>query len=144
MLKLNIGLSKKVGEPNFGSRGASVNLELEVEAGLVSQPDELQDRIRRLFRLAKSSVDQELNGSSSNGQNGNGQDANGNGRQQRSGRVATESQVRALHSIASRQRIDLAAEVRSRFNVDRPEDLLIGEASELIDAIKPQANGVRR
>ena len=35
MLKLNIGLSRKVGEANFGSRGASVNLELEVESGLV-------------------------------------------------------------------------------------------------------------
>jgi hypothetical protein len=141
MLKLNIGLSKKVGEPNYGSRGASVNLELEVEAGLVNQPDELQDRIRRLFRLAKSSVDDELNGSTNNGQNGNVHDSNGNGQQQRGGRAATASQVRALHSIASRQRLDLAAEVRNRFNIDRPEDLLIGEASELIDAIKPHTNG---
>jgi hypothetical protein len=30
MLKLNAGLSRKVGEPDYGSRGASVNLELEV------------------------------------------------------------------------------------------------------------------
>ena len=62
MLKLNVGLSKKVGAPNYGSRGASVNLELEVEAGLVNQPDKLQERVRQLFRLARTSVDEELNG----------------------------------------------------------------------------------
>jgi hypothetical protein len=28
-MKLNVGLSRKVGEPNYGSRGASVNLELD-------------------------------------------------------------------------------------------------------------------
>ena len=33
MLKLNAGISRKVGEPNYGSRGASVNVELELESG---------------------------------------------------------------------------------------------------------------
>ena len=61
-LKLNVGLSRKVGEANYGSRGATVNLEIELESSLVSQPDQLHDRIRQLFRLAKSSVDDELNG----------------------------------------------------------------------------------
>lgn len=28
MIRLNAGFSRKVGEPNFSSRGASVNLEL--------------------------------------------------------------------------------------------------------------------
>ncbi len=155
MLKLNVGWSRKAGEANFSSRGASVNLELEVEAGLVNQPDELQERLRSLYRLAKAAVDEELNGSGqSNGHHGNGQ-SNGNGHPEHgpsngsrrsNGRSATASQIRAIHAIANRQRIDLAGELRNRYGVDQPEALSITEASELIDAIKPQEspNGGRR
>ena len=69
MIKLNAGFSKKVGEPNFGSRGASVNVDLEVESALIDQPEALQERIRRLFVLARKAVEDELNG------NGNGKPA---------------------------------------------------------------------
>jgi hypothetical protein len=37
-LKLNIGASKKVADQNYGSRGASVNLEIELDASLVTEP----------------------------------------------------------------------------------------------------------
>ena len=86
MLKLNVGLSRKVGEANYGSRGASVNLELEVESGLATESDALRDRVRQLFRMARAAVDEELNGSGqANGDSRsrtNGHSAsNGNGRQ---------------------------------------------------------------
>ena len=99
MLKLNIGFNRKVGEANYGSRGASVNLEIEVESGLVREPDKLQAKIDYLFNLAKTSVDAQLgdnghvesaratntpNNNGTEGQNGNGHSsgnghANGNG-----------------------------------------------------------------
>ena len=62
MLKLNIGFNRKIGEANYGSRGASVNLEIEVESGVVREPDKLQAKIGYLFELAKASVDAQLNG----------------------------------------------------------------------------------
>jgi hypothetical protein len=62
MLKLNIGFTRKVGEANYGSRGASVNLEVDVESGLVREPDKLQAKIDYLFGLAKKSVDARLDG----------------------------------------------------------------------------------
>lgn len=60
MLKLNAGFSRKIGEPSFGSRGASVNVELELDSNLIRDPDTLCDRIRNLFDLARRSVDDEL------------------------------------------------------------------------------------
>jgi hypothetical protein len=89
MMKICVNWNRKAGEANFGSRGASISLEVEVESGLVREPDKLQAKIDYLFGLAKSSVDAQLNGngrsepaataSAVNG-NGNGNGAhNGNG-----------------------------------------------------------------
>ena len=70
MLRLNIGFSKKIGESNYGSRGASVQLDLEAEAGLIDQPERLKDRSRQRFTLGKASVDEELNGTAPTDTNG--------------------------------------------------------------------------
>jgi hypothetical protein len=142
---MNVGLNRKVGEPNYGSRGASVNLEVELESSLVREPDQLREKIRYLFRLAKEAVEEELKGEAAplatNGHvNGNGH-SNGRHHHPTNRRCATASQVRALHAIASRQAIDLVSEVSSRYGVQRPDDLSITEASELIDSFKPQASG---
>jgi len=37
-LKVSVGLTKKVGEDNYGSRGASVNVEMELESSLSASP----------------------------------------------------------------------------------------------------------
>lgn len=162
MLKLNVGFTKKVGEANFGSRGASVNLDLELEGGLVGDPDRLKDRIRQLFVLAKTAVDEELNGQpqSTHGRNGattsggsNGSTVNGttgtsngnghvasNGRLRDGTRKATASQVRAIHAIGARQRLDLAAVLHERFGIHDPAELSITEASELIDGLNNAGN----
>jgi hypothetical protein len=52
-VKLNIGLSRKVGEANFGSRGASVNLEVELDSGIVSDQQRFQERVRALYAQAR-------------------------------------------------------------------------------------------
>jgi hypothetical protein len=142
-LKLNVGLSRKIGEPNFSSRGASANFEVEVESTLVGEPDQLREKIRHLFGLAKVAIEEELHGNDGQDQNGYGNnryDGNTSPRP-RNGRPATASQIRTIFGIASRQRLDLPAELRSRFGVDRPEDLSIGDASEMIDMIKPAVEG---
>jgi hypothetical protein len=140
MLKLNVGFSRKTGESNFGSRGASVNLELEAESGLAGDPDRLKERIRHLFGLAKASVEEELNGQSTNGHTAGPAAANGNGQskghRQDSARRATASQARDLRAIAERQGTDLQDALRRRYDVDQPEQLSIIQASELIDSLK--------
>ena len=44
-LKLNVGLSRKVGERNYGSRGANVNIEVELGSALVKNTGKLQEKI---------------------------------------------------------------------------------------------------
>jgi hypothetical protein len=144
MLKLNVGLSKKIGLPDYGSRGASVNLELELDSSLVGEPDRLKERIRCLFGLAKASVDEELaSGTSSPPTNGHEQPpSNGNGRRRDGTRAATASQVRALNTIAERRQIDLAAVLVQRFQIHDPAALTITEASALIDELKGAGNSM--
>ena len=137
MLKLNVGFNKKIGEANYGSRGAAVSLELEAESALVDQPERLRERVRGLFAMAKAAVEEELNGSAAS--NGNGH-TNGNGHRRDGTRKATASQARALHVIADRQRVDLAGLLRQRFGVDTAGDLTITEASSLIDEMKSSTN----
>ena len=139
MLKLNCGFNKKIGEANYGSRGASVALELDLECGIAGEPDKLKQRIQQLFAMAKAAVDEELNGIAAS--NGNGHANNGNGHRRDGTRKATASQARALHVIADRQRVDLAGLLRQRFGVDQAGDLTITEASSLIDEMKSPVNG---
>ena len=141
MLKINIGHSRKIGEPNYGSRGASVHFEVEVDHGLVEQPQALRQKIRELFVQAQAAVREELHGPETNGTqrpatNGHQQPAtNGHQRPQR---MATSSQVRAIHAIANRQRANLS-ELLTEIGIGRLEELSISAASDLIDRLKSAA-----
>lgn len=157
MLKLNVGFTKKVGEANYGSRGAAVNLELEFDSSLVGDTERLRDRIKQLFAMAKAAVDEELAGAKPTGSCADGHDgddrthspANGNGHAAGRGRdgtrPATASQIRALHAIADRQGIELADKLNAMFGIRDPAKLTITEASGLIDKLNDATgNGGRR
>jgi len=145
MLKLNAGFSRKVGEPNYGSRGASVNVELELESGLVGDADGLMNRIRSLFSIAKRAVDAELNGTPASQDPPNSQ-TNRQGNGARNGRStdgepvrnATVSQLRAIRTICNRQGLDAAKLANEMFRVDDLDELSLREASTLIDHLKTE------
>lgn len=147
-IKLNVGLAQKIGESNYGSRGASVNLELELDSSLALEPDKLRDRIRQMFAMVRASVSEELNGSTqkklpaidstkpptpvaaakhSNGTNGSR--ANGT-------RSATPPQIKKLQSLVQDKKLDLDTILRERCRVQRPEELTVRQASDLIDLLK--------
>jgi hypothetical protein len=147
-LKLNLGLSRKMGEPNYGSRGASINLEVVIETSLVAEPARFQDRVRQLYGLVRTSLAEELNG------NGNGHAThagngavyandhgarNGNGHSATNGnkpRPATPAQMKAINAIAHRQKINLIPFLQHRIGVGRVTDLTIKQASQVIDELK--------
>ena len=149
-LKLNVGASRKVGDNNYGSRGASVHLEVELDSSLINYPDKLQERIRHLFNQVHVSLTEELGRSGNvNGQaptnhasqpTGPADPLNGgapqNGKQNGSPRLATPAQIKALYGISKRQGMDLHEVLRERCGLERPEDLSLKQASALIDSFK--------
>ncbi|MBM4072141.1 MAG: hypothetical protein FJ271_24925 [Planctomycetes bacterium] len=146
-LKLNLGLSKKIGESNYGSRGASVNVEIEVESALAGDATRLRERIRQVFGLVRDSLAEELgNGdvpaaAATADNQGNGSPVeNGPRKNGSSPRAATQSQCKALFAITKSQGLNLNQLLRERFRIGKPEQLSIREVSQLIDELKSSAS----
>jgi hypothetical protein len=167
-LTLTLSLSKKLTE-NFNSTGLSVTIGAEVDHSLLAEPAALQGRIDRLFAECDLAIERKLAAMSggaaptslvgaaealtkattpgvpmaaSQPHQGHAQGGHGNGQAKPShsrGRPATESQLRALRSIARRLGIDLQQEAHHEFAVASPDDLSITAASQLIDALKERA-----
>ena len=152
-LSLNVGVSRKLGLPEYSSAGASCNLELELPEGLLQTDlDEFQHRVRDAYVAAHQAVNDELARLQAQAQVGAAPGPTGRvvdhanrdvdrpaprpgaGRAGPS-RPATPSQVKAILSIARKQRADLDG-LLCELGVTRPEDLSLAEASRLIDQLK--------
>lgn len=128
-LKASIGLSRKVGQENYGSLGANCQLEVELDASLIGDAEAFREKIQRLYALANQALVDQLaqqsTASPSNVQNGNGHskpNSNGNGHSKpRNGNGSNEKpdesddppasnkQIKYLLDIArQRHRMDLA------------------------------------
>jgi hypothetical protein len=81
-LKLNLGLSKKVGLPDYGSLGASCHVELELSPNLLDDLEGFHQQVQRAYTACRQAVSDEL------------------ARQ----RQTTEPQAAAQHSEAPRYR----------------------------------------
>jgi hypothetical protein len=157
-LKLNLGVSRKVGLPDYGSVGASCNLEVELDSNLIDRDlDAFHARVRDVYVAAHQAVHDELarlqapvasshDPPASPPRRALNDHPGGNGHGDRSPagrsgprRPATENQVRAIRSIASRQHADLDG-LLQEYGVARPEDLSVKQASELIDTLKTAAS----
>ena len=129
--------------PDYGSAGASCNLQVELDGHLLqSDLDGFHTHVKNAFNACRQAVNDEFArlqaGSNSHSpSNGGSQKPNGSGNPRRDNtRRSTASQVRALHAIADRQRIDLAALLSDQFGITTADQLTITEASSLIDELK--------
>ena len=159
-MKLNVGVSKELGMPGYSSVGATCSLEVELDPGLLEDLEGFHERARDAYVACHQAVNDEL--ARLRGQaaapiaapaapadgharrNGSGAHAGGDraptgGDRDRPSKPATANQVRAIVTIARRQRADLEGLLRDDYGVARPEDLSLADASKLIDALKAGA-----
>jgi hypothetical protein len=162
MLRLNVGTNRKIGQPDYGSAGASCNLELELDTGLFQDLEGLQQVVQRAYAACNQAVNDELARLTHEGPGTTSQPHSQPQPQevvevrtspaisgasvnrlpaaqftnQPSPRPATASQVRALRAIAARRKIDLVALLRERFGLTTADELGIRQASNLIDELK--------
>ncbi len=143
-LTLNVGVSRKMGLPDYGSIGASCNLQMELYAGLLEHDlDGFQARIRGTYVAAHQAVHDELarlqapdnnpavepapapvqaqttasirDGVSRRTENGHSPYPQAD--RSRAPRAATQSQVKAILAIARRQNIGLMGLLRQEYDV---------------------------
>lgn len=139
-LRIIVNISRKVGEANYGSRGATIGLEMEAEASLVHQTALFHDQVDQLFALARESVDRELAKPAATLANGPLRNFMNRSREGVE-RAATENQLRALKAITNAQGLDLLFELRVRFGIENLAELTLVQASRLIDELKSEVSG---
>lgn len=149
-LRLTVSVSRKIGQPGYGSLGASCGLEQELDGALPErEPEKFRQVVQAAYLACTEAVEAELARQqapavkASNGtarhparsvaatacQNGNGYDTR---------RPATKSQVRAIISLAHLRRVELPALLQQGYAVQNAEQLTIAEASQLIDELNPR------
>lgn len=107
-MKLKVGICRKLGQPDYGSLGASCEVEVELAGSLLfDDPEKFQHGVRTAYAACERAVDEQLgatqqplqsnNGHGSTSHNGqqNGQNRNGSG-----GRQASEKQLTYARQLA--------------------------------------------
>lgn len=161
-LRVNLGLSQKVGLPDFGSRGASCNVEVELDAGLLQNDLETFHRhVRNAYAACRQAVQDELarqnsvanngqhssyaGGSSQPGANGNGQaSTNGQNRNGQAHHRISQKQLEFATQLAGQikglgqRQLDLLTQ---KMFGKLPADLSSLDGSSLIDTLKEMKAG---
>ena len=161
-LKLSVGLSKKIGLPDYGSLGASCQLEIELDQSMLATNVEgMQRRIRLAYAICGEAVSEELSRGRAGSQhprqalNGDARSpephhVNGHAREHNGAPVsnqrATEKQLKFARQLAGQihglgiRRLD---QVAQKFCGKPLADVSAADASRLIDALKAVKEGTQ-
>ena len=132
-MRITVGLTKKVGLPDYGSLAASCQVESsEFSAGLSS--GEFSRRVQQAFDACRQAVEDELGrrqqGSAETQLPTNGRSTDGQG-----ARPATPKQLSALRGMTAKRRLSREEQIRV-FGGKPIDDLSMAEVSAAIDRLK--------
>lgn len=142
-MKLNVGLSKKVTDHQFGSKGGNIGLEVEIDASLLGDSSKLQGRIHQLFCQVRKALDNELQ--SDKGGSVEVKELSDhtsfavsdvrNPTAKGSSRMASEKQLSLIQGLLRRGKIPFQPLLDER-KVGSFNELSVSQASELISDLK--------
>jgi hypothetical protein len=165
VIKLSANLSKKVPMPDVEFSSQQFGASLEIEVADAADAQEIAQKLQGIYGLLEKSIDQQItaasgrapqptpaprrsflsegngNGNGNGRSNGNG--GNGNGR--RNGH-ASPAQVKAVFAISKDKgmsRDDIVDLLKAEYGVERPDDLDVRQASDLIGKLQ-RLEGARR
>jgi hypothetical protein len=147
-LKITVGLSQKVGQPRFGSVGASCQVEFEADSPLLK--DDLagfHQQVQSAYRACRQAVQEELQRSNAQVTASPRRDDLEYGSASQSVRgerrqseqllsCATPNQIRAIHTLANRLELDLNVWLPQKFGVSGPGALSLRDAGRAIDELQ--------
>ena len=142
-LKLSVGVSRKVGQPGYGSLGASCGVEVELESALLrDDPEEFERRARSAHAACARAVDAELARLAAPAPTTTDDDDHERAMPGAPGpapRPATPRQLRALGAIARGRGIDVQ-DLLAENGLDTGA-VTAAEASRLISGLRAAAAG---
>jgi hypothetical protein len=59
-IKINIGVNKKIGLPDYGSAGSHCNIEIEADNSVLNDVGQFLQRVKDAYEVARLSVEEEL------------------------------------------------------------------------------------
>jgi hypothetical protein len=59
-IKINVGVSKKIGLPDYGSAGSLCNIEIDADNVVLNDPEQFLNRVRDAFEVARIACEEEL------------------------------------------------------------------------------------
>ena len=59
-IKINVGVNKKIGLPDYGSAGGHCNIEIEADNSILDNAEDFLQRVRDAYEVARMSVEEEL------------------------------------------------------------------------------------
>ncbi len=166
MIRLSANLSKKVPLPGIDYSSQQYGASLEIEVSDADRPEAIQGRIRELYNLLSSAIDEQIGVAHPNTartlpppvtknsapvalpvqqRNGyaTGQNrvaaVNGNGNVNGRATGATAAQQKAVWAICKNLGVNIS-DVLSEFSVGDVKALSVKQASKLIDSLKSRQN----